>query len=195
MNSEAFNFSDITALIVDSDQYAIEIVSEILRGFGLNKQTSAFSGTAAQDLLQSKQFDLLISEVTLADMTGAALIEWIRRKQDLPNRFLPIVVLTGHTQIENVFAARDSGANGVVKKPVSPSALFDRLVWSAKSDRLFVETDAYIGPDRRFKNVGPPGGIGRRSSDLSAEVGDAKEPNMSQDEIDSFIKPMKVSIE
>jgi CheY-like chemotaxis protein len=195
MASEAINFSDITALIVDSDQYAIEIIAEILRGFGLNKQTSAFSGSAAQDMLSSKPFDLLISEAMLDDMTGATLIAWVRRTQDLANRHMPIVVLTGHTQIDHVIAARDSGANGIVKKPVSPSALFDRLVWSAKSDRTFVETETYIGPDRRFKSVGPPNGIGRRASDLSAEVGVAREPNLSQDEIDAFVKPMKVSLE
>ena len=59
----------------------------------------------------------------------------------------------------------------------------------------FVETPAYAGPDRRFKSLGPPGGIGRRSTDLSAEIGDASEPNLSQVEIDSFMKPVRMSLE
>ena len=41
----------------------------------------------------------------------------------------------------------------------------------------------------------PPGVVGRRATDLSIEIGAATEPNMSQDEIDSLIKPMRVMAE
>ncbi len=41
----------------------------------------------------------------------------------------------------------------------------------------------------------PPGVVGRRATDLSIEIGAATEPNMSQDEIDSLIKPMLVMAE
>jgi hypothetical protein len=37
--------------------------------------------------------------------------------------------------------------------------------------------------------------VGRRVTDLSIEIGMATEPNLSQDEIDSLIKPMKVMAE
>lgn len=36
--------------------------------------------------------------------------------------------------------------------------------------------------------------VGRRSGDLNDEIGAAVEPNMSQDEIDSVMKPQKVSV-
>lgn len=89
--------------------------------------------------------------------------------------------------------ARDCGANVVIRKPVSPQILFDRLAWVSRVQRPFIECESYIGPDRRFKSIGPPGGVGRRSTDLSADVGTAKEPNMSQDEIDMLFKPAKIA--
>jgi hypothetical protein len=65
----------------------------------------------------------------------------------------------------------------------------------AKEDRMFVETDSYVGPDRRFKREGPPAGMaGRRKEDLPMELGQATTPNLSQDQIDGMMKPMKVSL-
>ena len=40
----------------------------------------------------------------------------------------------------------------------------------------------------------PPGEDGRRSTDLSGEVGEAVGENMNQDDIDMLLKPMKVNL-
>ncbi len=74
--------------------------------------------------------------------------------------------------------------------------LWERVLWTAREARAFVKVgDVYAGPDRRFKNEGPPPGIdGRRSGDLPPEVGEAKEPNLQQDTIDSLLAPRKVSL-
>jgi hypothetical protein len=67
------------------------------------------------------------------------------------------------------------------------------MIFVSRDPRPFVECDNYIGPDRRFKNTGPPAGtMGRRKTDVHDEIGEATEPNMSQDEIDAFLKPTKV---
>ena len=83
----------------------------------------------------------------------------------------------------------------MVAKPITPKVLLDRIFWVAKEDRLFVATDTYVGPDRRFKRLGPPAGMsGRRKDDLPAELGAASTPNLSQDQIDGLLKPMKVNL-
>jgi hypothetical protein len=65
----------------------------------------------------------------------------------------------------------------------------------ARDERMFVDCEAYAGPDRRFKFEGPPPGEdGRRDNDLPAEVGQATDPNLSQDELDSMMKVSKVSL-
>jgi response regulator RpfG family c-di-GMP phosphodiesterase len=194
-NKVALDLSRASVLVVDSDQYAVEMINQVMRGFGLREQSAVESAALAQVFLEKNKVDLVIVEAVLPDMLGANLIKWMRRHFDEVVRHLPIIVLTGHTIIENVQSARDSGANMIVKKPVSVSILFDRLAWSASSDRLFVDTDSYAGPDRRFRSLGPPDGVGRRSTDLSAEIGNAAEPNLLQSEIDSFIKPVKMSID
>ncbi len=191
---ERLNFSQIECLVVDSDQYSTSILGQILRGFGLSKHTVIDSGEEAKRRLTAGHFDLLICDAVLPDTHASDLVKWVRRQPGLNLKYIPIVVLTGYTQYSNVVVMRDAGANIVVRKPVSPNVLFDHVAWSARTDRPFIETDNYIGPDRRFKNTGPPDGNGRRKTDLAMEIGAAVEPNMSQDEIDSLLKPTKVEI-
>jgi DNA-binding response OmpR family regulator len=192
---ERLNFSQIEALVVDADQYSTQILGQILRGFGLNKQVVIESGEEAKQRLGAARFDLLICDAILPDTHASDLIKWVRRQASLNIKYMPIVVLTGYTQFTNVVTLRDSGANIVVRKPVSPNILFDHIAWSARTERPFIETDNYIGPDRRFKNTGPPDGAGRRKTDLTTDIGAALEPNMSQEDIDNLLKPTKVEIE
>lgn len=192
--AERLNFTQIEALVVDADQYSTSILGQILRGFGLSKHNTIDNGEDAIRRLTGGHIDLLICDAVLPDMKASDLIKWIRRQPSLTLKYIPIVVLTGYTQYSNVVNMRDAGANIVVRKPVSPNVLFDHIAWSARTDRPYIETDNYIGPDRRFKNIGPPDGAGRRKTDMTTELGDAIEPNMSQSEIDSILRPTKVDI-
>jgi len=192
VSNTKMKLTGVTTLIVDDDRYGVAILMQILRGFGLETPVIVDSGAAAQALLENHCYDLFICEAELPDISGADLVRWIRRLKT-PVRFMPILVLTGYSNTSNVVALRDSGAHTVVKKPPSPQILFDHIEWCAKPPRPFVETDNYVGPDRRFKSLGPPnGGEGRRETDLSAEIGDAVEPNLSQAEIDAMVRPTKV---
>jgi hypothetical protein len=70
--------------------------------------------------------------------------------------------------------------------------MFDRVVWLSRDEREFVESQGYVGPDRRRKAFGPPSGQkGRRDSDHSVEVGAASGPDMSQSMIDAMLNPKK----
>jgi len=181
----------VTSIIVDDDQFAVNLVGQMLRGLGLDNPASAETGAAAQILFGAHSYDLCICEAKLPDMNGAELVKWIRA---LPgkNRYIPILVLTGYSNMSNLVAVRDSGANLMIRKPASPKVLYDHIEWSAKTSRPFVESDNYVGPDRRFKSIGIPNGEGRRETDLSGEIGAAVEPNMSQAEIDAMVKPTKM---
>jgi len=69
------------------------------------------------------------------------------------------------------------------------------VVWIAREGRKFVDCDTYVGPDRRIKNEGVPGGgQGRRRDDLPPDVGEAVMPNMDQDTIDGLLTTRKVKL-
>jgi hypothetical protein len=68
-------------------------------------------------------------------------------------------------------------------------------MWLAREEKQFVVSDTYAGPDRRHKTFGPPPGTkGRRQEDVSAKIGKAGGPDMSQSDIDAMLNPKRASV-
>jgi len=200
--SEAHHVSDdarldlrtARVLCIDENSQGLDILGQILMGFGVESTMRAQSEADARQLLAANPFDLVLVDAGLGG-NGHAFVRWLRTSPLEPNRYAPVLVLSGFTPRSQVESARDCGSSFVVTKPISARTLLDRICWVGRSGRLFVEADSYCGPDRRFKNEGVAGGgPGRRKTDLSAEVGEATEPNLSQDEIDNLMKPRKSAL-
>jgi CheY-like chemotaxis protein len=170
MGQARLNLKSITAMIVDRDPFARGLVAQMMRGFGISTILIADTGAEAQEVLGSHCSDIIFVEGALSDMAASELIGWIRRHANKSLRFVPIVVLSGYTQLRLISSARDAGAHLVVRKPISPQILFDRLMWVAGFDRPFIETPNYVGPDRRFHAVPPPDGEMKRDGDAPQPV-------------------------
>ena len=181
-------------LCADETTQGLEILGQILMGFGVQTIVRAQSGEDFRRTLGQQAFDLILVDGGLGG-NGFEFIQWLRHSSIEINRYTATVALSGHTPRTQVELARDCGANFVVIKPVSPATLLDRVMWVGRTARMFVESETYVGPDRRFKNTGVPVGTkGRRKGDLSADVGEAVDPNMSQDDIDNLMKPNRVAL-
>lgn len=191
MTPDRLRLDGIRTLVVDGDPAGGALLLEILRGLGFTLLKLVDTAKEAALVLETMPHDLCLCDAALPDGSGADFIRGLRGKPP-PLRFLPVMALTGYAAEGQVMALRDAGAHLVMTKPASPQALYDRLAWVAQPRRGFVESETYVGPDRRFRSMGPPGGVGRRATDLSIDIGAATEPNMSQEEIDCLIKPMKV---
>jgi CheY-like chemotaxis protein len=193
--STRINLEKATVLVLDDNGPSLDILSQVVSGFGVKQLLRAESVADAQTLIRTKTFDLIISDVQMPVTDGIEFIEWLRKDAGETNRYVPVILVTGHTRTSQIFKLRDAGSNYVVAKPITPKVLLERIVWVAREERQFIECDSYIGPDRRFKHEGPPPGTdGRRKDDLPAEVGDAQTPNMSDDEIANLMRPAKVQI-
>ena len=170
MAQPRLNLSKISVLLADRNAYNRALISQSLRGFGIKHILACDSGAAAQEILAQSAVDLCLIEAELPDMSGPDLIRAIRRLPKEPLRFVPIIVLSGYTQFRTLSISRDAGANLVVKKPVSPQALFDRIGWLGRTKRAYIEADNYIGPDRRFHDIDPPEGGYKRATDKPEDI-------------------------
>jgi DNA-binding response OmpR family regulator len=192
------NLKNATILLAEPNLLGMDILGQILMGFGAKKVLRAENHADAKHLIETNDIDLIICEGALDEggPDGYDLIHWLRRSKLEPNAFAPVLLISAHTSTANVARARDCGANFLVAKPLSSTTVLERIVWVARQKRSFVSCDVYVGPDRRFKNHGPPeGSDGRRSSDLRGEVATlASEPNMSQDQIDNLIQPQRATL-
>ncbi|GAM96588.1 chemotaxis protein CheYIII [alpha proteobacterium U9-1i] len=194
LNSKV-NLEKACILLIERGQHNLDILSQIVKGFGAGNLVRCLSAQEAKDTLVRKPVDLVIAEPNLEGEDGLELVRWLRASPLEPNRFTSVALIMGHTSVGRIEAARDCGANVVIAKPLKPAVLLSRILRIARDERAFVETANYIGPDRRFKFEGPPMGVaGRRSTDLNSPIGDASEPNLSQDDIDAFMRPQRIQL-
>ena len=177
MAQPRMNLKSVATLLVDSDRFTRGLVVQMLRGFKMDSPVVCDSGASAMEYLQQTAVDLCIMEAVLPDMASPELIRWIRRPEMGAVRFIPIIVLSGYTQQRTVATARDAGANTVLKKPASPQALFDRIMWVARVPRPFIDAGSYVGPDRRFKAEEPPDKIYKRADDAANTASNLQTPN------------------
>lgn len=184
-----------TVLLVEPNNQAMDVLTQIFLGFGASHTLRASSFEEAQQAVHANVVDLIACEATLQpeEPDGYDFISWLRRSGLDPNAFAPALLISSHTSSRNVTRARDCGAHFMVSKPLAPTVMLQRILWIAQNNRTFVSCDVYCGPDRRFQNLGPPNGIGRRHNDLPAEVGAVAGENMDQNEIDSLLMPQKVA--
>ena len=192
---DRINLSTAEVLLACGDPEGMNILAEMFAGFGVHTPRRCATGAEARGMVQERILNLMVVDSALADQEGYDFIHWLRRSDIAPNCYAPVILITGHTKPSQIFRGRDAGASFVVRKPVAPLVMMQRILWLLNDQRQFVTSPNYCGPDRRVKSIGPPIGIkGRRHDDLSAEVGLATEPNMDQDAIDAMFNPKAIAL-
>ena len=171
MNGSArINLSSASVLVVDYNMQSVELLCGVLDGFGMRKFQRATSVKEAKEACADAVFDLILTDAQMPGVDGYEFIRWLRRSPEEQTRLTPAIVVTAHTRRSQVTKARDCGANFIVAKPLTPKLILERIIWVAQSTRMFIETETFIGPDRRFRKSGPPAefGTGRRREDIEA---------------------------
>src|SRR5690606_29245441 len=119
-------------LFVDDEPDARELVGLALRQRGFAVDT-ADSAEAALELLESRDFDVVLTDVRLgAAMAGIALCEEIARRDDS----LPVIVVTAFGQIDLAVAAIRASADDFVTKPFRVEQLELMLKRAVRDHRL-----------------------------------------------------------
>ena len=172
-------------LLVDDNPQSLEIMTQILMGFRVEKITGCRSPEEGRECLASAIFDLVVIDGEMPHEDGISLTRHIRHEPDQPNFTAPIIVVSGHTPKDKVIRARDAGANMIIKKPIAPAVLLSRIEWLARNTREFVSTSTYCGPDRRFQHLPLPEGLPERRSDTIALTANPDRA-MSQNDVDAL---------
>lgn len=176
-----FNLSDSRILVLESTGPELDLYVRILMGFGARTIHRCSNLTHAETALQEHEIDLIIVDAKLASADGCEFVRQLRGAKVRKCAYIPVLVVAGHTPRNRVAQARDCGAHFVVRKPVSPATLLERILWIAHESRPFVECEAYNGPERRFKMEEIAAGSGRRSTDNHDEVPEPHTLNLGQD--------------
>jgi len=99
-------------LVVDDDVFVSEMLAEILAGDGYRVATAANGADALAKLAELAETSLVISDMNMPEMSGLELIEAIRDT----GSDVPIIILTGNSEISVAIAALNKGASDYLLK-------------------------------------------------------------------------------
>ncbi len=126
-------------LVVDDEEAIREIVCAILAAAGYTWQ-QASSGMEALALLNSGEvFELMLSDLMMADLDGIGLLE--RTKEKFPD--MPVVMVTAVHDISVALAAIRNGAYDYLLKPFEREQLLNAVGRALENRRLKVENRIY----------------------------------------------------
>jgi len=180
---------NVRVLVVDDQDFIRSLLRHILGVLGCTQITDTSNGEMAWEIIRDNPPDMLIVDWEMEPMDGIELVNKVRSDPASPDKFMPIIMITAHSERPRIIAARDVGVNEFVMKPVSAKTLFSRLNAVIEHPRRFVRARKYFGPDRRRKRVFVD--FERRDGKKKEVVVEAPDPgqDMSQDEINDFLNP------
>ena len=158
----------LQVLLVDDNQHMRAITSAILQSAGIRKIREVSDGAMALDVMRDHEIDLAIVDFNMFPLDGVEFTRLVRNSPDSANPYLPIIMMTGHSEKSRVYEARDAGVTEFVVKPITAKAILDRIQAVIFRPRPFVKTDGYFGPDRRRSNTSNYKGPMRRAADQAS---------------------------
>ncbi|MFP3388883.1 ATP-binding protein [Brevibacillus sp. SIMBA_040] len=111
-------------LIVDDDPVNLQVLEAILLPDEYDL-TMVTSGKKALAILDTKEWDLVISDIMMPQMSGYELTRIIRTRFTLTE--LPILLLTARSQPKDIQSGFLAGANDYVTKPVEAIEIRSRI--------------------------------------------------------------------
>ena len=157
-----YNLKDTNFLILDQDENVRTKINTLLKEHGANQIYMEEDGTEGLRLLKYTQIDIVICGANMQPLGGRDFARIVRRDEDLKNREIPIILATKTVSKDLVEDARDSGVNDIVAKPLNNLLLLKKLLNTLSTDRSFIDTRFYVGPDRRLTNSDNFNGEDRR---------------------------------
>ena len=140
-------------LVIDDNAHMRRMLRTLLHGFGAREVHKAEDGSAGLAFTHQTP-DILITDWAMPIFDGLELTQMIRQPGANSNPYVPIIMLTGHSEKKRVVSARDAGVTEFLAKPISAKGLYQRIVNVVANPRPFIKTKTYFGPDRR-RNVNP----------------------------------------
>ena len=121
-------------LVVDDHETMRRIVKQTLESLGFTNIELADDGTTALPMLESGDFDFLVSDWNMPKMQGIDLLKAVRANSRLAN--LPVLLVTAEAKADQIVEAAKAGVNDYVVKPFNPATL------NKKIEKIFAKLSA-----------------------------------------------------
>lgn len=124
-------------LIVDDFSTMRRIIKNLLRDLGFSNTQEADDGNTALPMLQSGNFDFLVTDWNMPGMTGIDLLKAVRADAKLAS--MPVLLVTAEAKKDQIIEAAQAGVNGYIVKP------FTAITLKEKIEKIFERLQAAAG--------------------------------------------------
>lgn len=113
-----------SVLLVDDDQKILDVMSLRLRQIG-HQITVTQDGNQVPELVKTRAIELVLMDVQMPACSGLEVLKGLRKIYS-PTQ-LPVIMVTGLRQSENIVEALELGANDYVTKPIDFPVVIARI--------------------------------------------------------------------
>ena len=145
--------SDIlpTILIVDDDPSIRNMLTIVLKksGYGV---VSTDSGKSTLDRLKKETFELIISDIKMADINGIELLKKIKSI----NPEIPVIMITAFASANDAVEAMKLGAEDYVTKPFNLDELkiiIERAIYKKSIEKENIQLKSRLTDKEKFENI------------------------------------------
>ncbi|WP_426358490.1 chemotaxis response regulator CheY [Pseudocolwellia sp. HL-MZ19] len=116
---------NMKVLVVDDFSTMRRIIKNLLRDIGFTNIQEADDGSTALPMLQSSEFDFVVTDWNMPGMQGIDLLRAIRADDTLSH--IPVLMVTAEAKKEQIVMAAQAGVNGYIVKPFTAATLKTKL--------------------------------------------------------------------
>ncbi len=118
--------SQRTVLVVEDSPLFRKMVGEFLHALGVRHIMEAANGRSALEQLASSRPDLVCLDLTLPDVSGYDVCEYIRGQPELAG--LPVLMISARGTLLDRAQAEEVGADGYLTKPFSQEEFVQQVL-------------------------------------------------------------------
>ena len=159
-------------LIFDPQPAAAKLMGELLKDMGARHVTCASKTIKGLELIAHVDPQLVCMEYMGTEFDGPDLSRRLRRATQLEVRKVPIIMVSSEATVESIKTGRDAGVHEFLRKPYAARDLFRRVENVILNERMWIDAQMYVGPDRRRFNSGEFAGSRKRRADKAASAED-----------------------
>ena len=133
-----WRMDELNILVVDDEAVIRDGLHRILNGERYRVDTCK-SGHTAIEMLQQKDFGLIITDLKMPGMNGIEVLKAVKALQ--PD--VPVIVITGYSTVDSAVDAMKHGAIDYIAKPFTPEQILDK-VERALEQRTVILDEIYL---------------------------------------------------
>jgi len=167
-----YDMSNRHILVIDDSRTFLTLMTDLLRSFGARNVIRTTDAIEAFEIIGREKIDLALVDYNMPLINGFEFASMVRCAPDSANKFMPMILVTGHSSRRLVMDCITHGFDDFLAKPLSAKNLFEKMVRVFENPEPYILTPSgYFGPDRRRRDDPNQTPDTRRELDLAIPVG------------------------